>query len=289
MPSPITTTTTRRVTFENGIAGTATDVADAARPPVLYVHGMFGGAWMFDAFQRWMAACGWPGVAIDLRGRDGSRPVDDIGRVSMRDHVDDALGVARAMGRPIVVGHSMGGLIAQKLAEADAVRAAVLLCAAPPRGISVASASLLARQLKHAPALLLSRPLVPTRGDAEALMFNRVPPAEHDALFTRLVPESGRAGLELSLGLIAVDARRVRCPVLSVAASDDRFLAPRIGRALAARYHAELREYAEHGHFIIGEPGWERVAEEVAGWLECALSGAGGQGLEAGGISGTAG
>lgn len=258
-----------RLTFENGISATATgDAAGGTRPPLLYVHGMFGGAWMFEPFQRWMAAHGWPGVAIDLRGRDGSRAVENVGRLSVLDYVDDALGVARAMGRPIVIGHSMGGLIAQKLAEADAVSAAVLLCAAPPRGISVASAPLLVRQLKHAPAILFSRPLVPVRDDADALMFNHVPEGERAAVFSRLVPESGRAGRELSLGLVSVDARRVRCPVLSVAASDDRFLPPRIAHALAARYHAELREYAGHGHYIIGEPGWEAVAGDVARWLE---------------------
>ncbi|HEX6533845.1 MAG TPA: alpha/beta fold hydrolase [Gemmatimonadaceae bacterium] len=257
----------RRVVLAGGVPAVVTDAPGSSRPPVLYIHGMFGGAWMFESFARRLAACGWPGAAIDLRGHGDGRRVPDVGRVSVREYIDDAMVAARALGRPIVIGHSMGGLLAQKLAEADAVRAAVLVCAAPPRGISPMSLQLLVRQATHLPALLRSRPLVPTRADADALIFNRVPSAEHDALLARLVAESGRAGRQLALGAITVDARRVRCPVLSVTALDDRFLPPRIGRAIARKYGADLREYEGHGHFLIGEPGWERVADDVAAWL----------------------
>jgi pimeloyl-ACP methyl ester carboxylesterase len=257
-----------QITITGGLTGATVTVASTTRPPILFVHGMFGGAWMFADWQRRFAELGYSSLAVNLRGHWGSRPVPEIGKVSVREYVDDALAAAATLGRPIVVGHSMGGLIAQKLAELDAVCAAALLCAAPPRGITVASPSLLVRQLKHAPAVLLSRPLMPDRRDAEALMFNRVPSAEHEALLARMVPESGRAGRELSLGMIAVDERRVRAPVLSVTALDDRFVVPRVGRAIARKYGAEAMELAEHAHYLLAEPGWERVADAVAAWLE---------------------
>jgi pimeloyl-ACP methyl ester carboxylesterase len=261
-----------QIRITGGLTGTAATVASSTRPPVLFVHGMFGGAWMFADWQRRFAELGYSSVAIDLRGHGESRPVPDVGRVSVREYVDDALAVAATLGRPVVIGHSMGGLIAQKLAELDAVRAVVLLCAAPPRGITVASPSLLVRQLKHAPAVLFSRPLLPDRRDAEALMFNRIPPAEHEALLARMVPESGRAGRELSLGAIAIDERRVRAPILNVTALEDRFLVPRVGRAIARKYGAEQLELEGHAHYLLAEPGWERVADSVAGWLERALA-----------------
>jgi pimeloyl-ACP methyl ester carboxylesterase len=254
-------------TFPGGISAAIADVPGGTEPELLLIHGMFGGAWQFAGWQEELARLGRSSVAIDLRGHKGSPPVADIGKLSLRDYVDDALGVARELGKPVVIGHSMGGLIAQKLAEADAVSAAVLICSAPPRGISVASVQLLARQIKHAPAILFSRPLFPGRADADALFLNRVPPPDRDSLFERLVPESGRAGRELSLGAIAVDASRVRCPVISIAAGDDRFLPPRIARAIARKYDCEYREYANHAHYIVGEPGWETVVDDVAAWI----------------------
>lgn len=257
----------RATTFPGGISATIADAPGGSEPRLLFIHGMFGGAWQFAGWQHRLANVGCSSIAIDLRGRNGSRPVADIGKVSLDDYIGDALGVARAMGKPVVVGHSMGGLIAQKLGEADAVSAAVLICSAPPRWISVASTRLLVRQLKHAPAILFSRPIFPGRADADALFLNRVPLAERGALLERLEPESGRAGRELSLGVIAVDTSRVRCPVLVIGAGDDRFLPPRIARALAKKYDCEYREYADHAHYIVGEPGWEKVVDDVASWI----------------------
>jgi pimeloyl-ACP methyl ester carboxylesterase len=254
-------------TLAGDLTAVRIDVPASTRPPILFLHGLFGGAWQFEALQCWFADHGYSSVAINLRGHHASRPVPDIGSVSVLEYVDDALGAAREMGKPIVFGHSMGGIIAQKLAECDAVCAAVLVCAAPPRGISVASPSLFVRQVKHAPSILFSRPLVMGMADAEALVFNCLPRERHAELLARFVPDSGRAGRELTLGMVAVDEHRVRCPVASIAAAEDQFVVPRVARALAQKYRGAYREFEEHGHYIIAEPGWELVAGEIESWL----------------------
>jgi pimeloyl-ACP methyl ester carboxylesterase len=243
------------------------------QPPVLFVHGMQAGAWAFANYQRFFADRGYPNYAVDLRGRPGSRAVADLGRVSMRDYVEDGLAVAAEVARlhggtrPVVVGHSMGGLIAQKMAEADAVSAAVLLCSAPPRGIVVSSPRLLSRQLKFLWPIVRSKPIAGTRADHDLLTFHRVPEAERQALFERFGPESGRVGLELSVGAIAVDARRVRCPVLVVSAGEDRFVPPGVARRLAKKYRAPHLEFGGFAHFMVSEPGWERPAEAIERWV----------------------
>jgi pimeloyl-ACP methyl ester carboxylesterase len=257
----------REMTFPGRITATLADAAGDQQSPLLLIHGMFGGAWQFEEWQRRLAARGRSSVAIDLRGHGASGGVTDIGNVSLDDYLSDALGVARELGTPQVVGHSMGGLIAQKLAEKGSVSAAVLVCSAPPRWIPALGTELLARMLKYSAALLFSRPLVPLRPDADALFLGHVPSTERDEIFARIQPESGRAARELALGAIAVDAKRVSCPVLSIGADDDHFLSPRIARAIARKYDAGYREYAEHGHYIVGEPGWERVVDDIAQWL----------------------
>lgn len=238
------------------------------KPPVLLIHGMFGGAWYWEAYQAFLAKHGFTSHALNLRGHHGSRPVADVGKVSISEYVQDALEVARSLKSPIVIGHSMGGLIAQKVAEAGACRAAVLMASAPPRWIPVASALLIRKQLKYLTELLGQRPIFPERSDADALMFNRTPAADRAAFFARLVPESGRAGLELALGLIAVNAARVTAPVLVLTGTDDRFVVPRVSRALARKYRAPLRRYESFGHHVMSEPGWERPAADVVAWME---------------------
>ena len=243
------------------------------RPPLLMLHGLFGGAWYFEKYLRFFAALGWPAYALDVRGHHGSRPVADLGKVGIADFVADAteasswIAARHEMQRPVVIGHSMGGLLAQKLAEADTVSAAVLLCSAPPRGIMLVTPTLLLKQVKHLPALLGSRALEGTPADHEELTFNRVPEGERAALVARLVPESGRVGREISLGTTRVDARAVRCPVLCVSAADDRFVPARVGARLAAKYHASHWVEPSHAHFIPWEPGWEQPAVDIERWL----------------------
>ena len=260
-----------RVLDVNGLRVTVEEPPEALHPPILMVPGMFAGAWMFERYQRYFAERGYPCYAVDLRGRPGSRPVGDLGQVSVRDYVEDGVSVARALGRPVVMGHSMGGLIAQKIAEADAAMALVLLCAAPPRGISPFGGPLVRHLLPYLGDILRSRPLFPTRADADAVIFSHTPRAQADEEYPRLLPESGRAARELSLGAVAVDARRVRCPVLSVGAAEDRFVAPRVARALARKYGASLLEFARHGHQLITEPGWEEPAAAIERWLAQAI------------------
>ncbi len=244
------------------------------RPPIVMVHGMFAGAWPFANYQRFFADLGHPTYAPDLRGHGASRPVPDLGRVRMRDYADDAVAVARHVARvdgpPVLLGHSMGGLVTQLAAAqlGDRIRALVLLCAAPPRGIPVMSVPLLRRLPPQLPALLHARALVPRFEDADDLNFNRVPPEERPALFAHYVPESGRAAREMAIGLVGVDAAAVRCPVLSVGATEDRTVPVAISGRIARKYGGTHLVFTGHAHFILLEPGWERPAAAIAGWLE---------------------
>jgi pimeloyl-ACP methyl ester carboxylesterase len=275
------------VTIGGGLTAVAVaagvDVADppggAVRPPVLFVHGMMAAAWIFERYQRFFAARGYASWAVNLRGHAGSRPVPRLGRVSMSEYVDDVGEAARALAdaygveRPVVLGHSMGGLLAQKLAERGAVAAAVLLCSAPPRGISVTSLTLLRYQLSYAWPIVRGAPIVGSRAGFDALNFNRVPADERAALYARFVPESGRVGRELSLGGVAVDVEHVRCPLLVCAATDDRLVPARVAGRIAKLYgaRADYLEFADHGHLVLLEPGWEQPAGAIVRWLDAAV------------------
>lgn len=240
----------------------------STKPPVLLVHGFNGGAWFWENYQPMLARHGFESHAINLRGHHGSRPVRDIGKVKLHDYVQDALEVARSLGLPIVIGHSMGGLIAQKVAEAGACRAAVFISSAPPRWIPIVSWRLLKKQVKYARQIFFSEPLLPERRDADALMFNRTPLPDRDVQFSRLVPESGRAAFDLSFGTLAVHESRVTAPTLVVTGTDDHFVAPRVARALARKYRSQLREYDSFAHHIITEPGWEKPCSDIIQWMD---------------------
>lgn len=239
----------------------------ATRPPVLFVHGYFATASVFAGWLPFFAARGAPAYAVNLRGRAGSRPTIDLGRASIDDFVEDASAVARHLKRPVVVGHSMGGLIAQRLAERGDARAAVLVSPAPPRGITVLSAKLAIKQVKYLSAILGSKPVVPNRDDLREIVLNRVPRDRQDAVLDQLVPDSGRAGREMSITGVPVDRGRVTCPLLVIGAQEDRFIPKSIAERVARRYQAPIRLLQGHAHMNVLEPGWEAVAEMVSQWV----------------------
>jgi len=79
--------------------------APARANPILFLHGMWGGSWMWDHYLGFFAGRGYTGYALNLRGHHGSKPVDDIGRVRFADYLADARAAAAAIGNPIIVGH----------------------------------------------------------------------------------------------------------------------------------------------------------------------------------------
>ncbi|MEP6492582.1 MAG: alpha/beta hydrolase [bacterium] len=237
------------------------------QPPVLFVHGYFADATIFDDWLAFFAARGAPAYAVNLRGRQGSRPGTNLGRASIEDFVIDASAVAKTLGKPAVVGHSMGGLIAQKLAERGDVSAAVLLTPAPPRGISVLSPRVAIKQLRYLPKILTSRVVVPNREDLRFLILNHIPPEGQDPILDRLIPDSGRAGRDMSVTGVPVDAKQVRCPVLAITTNDDHFIPRPIVERVARRYNATLRILDHHGHMLLLEPGWEQIADSVDDWI----------------------
>lgn len=238
------------------------------RPAVLFVHGFFADASLFAGWLDFFAERGAPSYALNLRGRADSRPGIDLGHTTIAEFTEDAAIVARQLGAPAVIGHSMGGLVAQCLAERGLASAAVLISPAPPAGISLLSPAVALRELSWLPAMLFSRLVHPTAAALRALVLNHLSPSEQNAVLRRLQPDSGRAAREMALRGVAVDARRVRCPVLVVAADDDQFIPPRVGRRVAARYHAALDLRAGHGHMLPIEPGWDALATDVFRWIE---------------------
>ena len=113
--------------------------------PLLFVHGAFAGAWVWDEhFLPYFAAQGYHAHALSLRGHGGSFGCDNIDSHSVHDYVDDLATVIADLPKPpILVGHSMGGFIVQKYLERHPVPAAVLMCSVPPQGLVAAQFSLL--------------------------------------------------------------------------------------------------------------------------------------------------
>src|SRR5436309_3388174 len=102
--------------------------------PLLLVHGLWSGSWMWQEVAGTLSQRGWEVWALDLRGRPGSRPVDTLGGVRLEDYVEDVVAAAQALwAPPVVCGHDLGALLALIAAAQVTPRALLLLAPVLPR------------------------------------------------------------------------------------------------------------------------------------------------------------
>lgn len=243
------------------------------QPPLLFLHGAFA---PHEAFAGWMelaVARGYSSVAAARRGRCGVGPERAAG-VRIADYVEDTLAVIDALGvAPIVVGHSLGGLVAQKVAEAGRCAAMVLLASAPPAMLTAQVVALPA-YLPMMPRILAGKPVLPACTACNRIALNRVPESERASIHDAFVPESGLAYREMIFGTVKVDASRVTVPTLVVGGAEDRIVSQSLLRFTSDHYGATLRVYEGHAHWLIGEPGYERIVTETLDWIEALHLGA---------------
>jgi len=239
--------------------------------PVLFIHGLWGGAWAFENYLRMTAERGREAWAINLRGHHGSRPVRSLADVRFEDYVDDVDDALDAIGPAAVVGHSMGGLIAQVVASRVDVTAAVFMASVPPPGIPLLTWPLARRALRYAVDVLRPRAFRIREADVKALALNAAPPALQSDLAARFVADSGRVARQLAFGEVPAP-QRVRCRTLVVGAGRDRLTPARLQRRLARHYRADYLESTTHGHMLPVEPGWREPLARVLAWLDARAS-----------------
>lgn len=245
---------------------------DRAHPaPLLFVHGAFAGAWVWDEhFLPWFAAQGYAAHALSLRGHGASHGHEHIDVWSVHDYVDDLHRVIADLGvAPVLIGHSMGGFVVQKYLERHRVPAAVLMCSVPPQGLVAAQFSMLFQK----PGLMLEINRLLGGGDVpldvlrEALFAQDIPQATLERYYRMMQPESQRAIWDMSVfGLPLLD-RMHRPPLLVLGAEKDVLIPPFLVQSTARTYGVPDRIFRGLGHGVMLERDWEEVARHVRDWL----------------------
>ncbi len=201
-----------------------------------------------------------------------------LGRFSILDYADYLEETIADLGLsqpPVLVGHSMGGILAQILATRIPVAGIALLAPVPPAGIHVVRPiNLLATAHVMLRWGFWRRPQMPSPAMARFGLFHRLGPAHAREAVAEMVPESGRAYAEIVFWFLdrrratEVPAEEVRCPVLVLTGGRDRVLPPGLVRRVAARYpQASFRVFPRLGHWLFEEPGSDQLRTELVSWV----------------------
>ncbi len=238
---------------------------DDGRPPLLFVHGLGHGAWCWEKWLDAAAEAGHPAYAVSLRGHGGSPGRLRTARLSQ--YVDDVVATAESLPRPpVIVGHSMGGLVVQHALARFAARAAVLVTPVPATPAVPSLVAIARRHPLDALRIVVGGSL-PLRAD---YLFHELSPADGQAIADRCHGESAVVQYQL---LLHRPARRPLGdpPVLVLATPDDRLVPIRGIRATAARYRATLEEFPGMGHDLMLDARWKEPLDAMLGWLRTAV------------------
>ncbi|ABI56938.1 alpha/beta hydrolase [Alkalilimnicola ehrlichii MLHE-1] len=241
-------------------------------PPLLFVHGAYAGAWCWDAhFLAWFARRGRQACAVSLRGHGESADRAHLHGASLEDYVEDVLSVAGRFHRPpVLVGHSMGGLVVQRCLRHMDPAGVVLMASVPPMGLSASAWQLLCQDPGLLWQLWLLQGLGPTQVNlhvAQRLLFSR-PVADRQLLAYAggLQQESQLALLDMSLPA-PPPRRRHDVPMLVLGAADDALFPAWMVRATAATHGVKAEILPDMGHGMMLDAGWQRVAARIERWL----------------------
>jgi pimeloyl-ACP methyl ester carboxylesterase len=263
--------------------------APDAKPPVVFIHGLWlhpqsWGSWsevFRQAGYQGVSAPGWPGVAATVQAsRDNSDPIADRGIEEVTEHYRQILATLPAP--PVLVGHSFGGMIAQKLLGEGRAAGVVAIDAAQIKGVLPLPLSALHSTLpvfknpanKHRSVSLTSEQFRYSFGNA-------IDADESEDLWARWnIPAPGRPLFEAAAANFSLHSPAKvetsnpdRGPLLLIMGGKDHTVPESITKATAKQYRhspaeTALMEFADRGHSLAIDHGWREVADAALTWLD---------------------
>jgi non-heme chloroperoxidase len=256
--------------------------------PVVFVHGLWlhsdsWGAWV-DLFRESgyaPTAPGWPGDSSTIE--QTRKQADAVAGKGIDDVVKHYAGIIGVLDtKPIVIGHSFGGLIVQRLLGEDLAAAGVAIDAAPIKGVVYLPPSAL-----RVASIALLNPLNKKRAVAlTAKQFrygfgNALSEAESNELYERwTIPSPGKPLFEAAAANFSPrspakvnTANATRGPLLLTAGGKDHTVPRTITKSTLKQYRkssavTDYKEFPDRGHSLGIDAGWRDVADAVLAWLK---------------------
>lgn len=247
---------------------------------IVLIHGLFVNNTSWNQWKTYFEAQGYTVHTPANPGHEGKpselRNVIDsqLTKTGFEDVVMNIIKLIDTLPeKPIVIGHSLAGLVVQKLIELDKAVAGISIDGAPPKNIFAPLAT-----------IKMVLPVVnPFKGNSAYMgsrewyhkaFFNNYSKAESDQLFEAIaVPESRKIARDTLLTRFAkVDFNKPHQPLLFIGGGNDTIFASSFTKRIAGSYKdknsiTDFKEFKGKSHFICGEEGWEDVATYVLNWM----------------------
>jgi pimeloyl-ACP methyl ester carboxylesterase len=257
----------------------------AETQPIVLIHGM----WMTPrSWDYWVdhyadrgyraIAPGWPGVKDPAETRRDPSALRGLGIKTTMDYYEELIhGLGR---KPIIIGHSFGGLFAQLLLDRGLGAAGVAIGTAAPKGIQVLPASTLRASFPALKNPFNRDGLCPlTKNQFRWRFTNTVSQEESDRIYEEhYIPGTNRAFFEAAFSNVSRNTpaavnyeNPARGSLLLICGTEDRISPPAVNSKLVKLQSknpsaTELKVYPGRPHFMAGLDGWEELADTALNW-----------------------
>ncbi len=240
--------------------------------PLLFLHGAYAAAWCWDEhFLAYFAERGHACYALSFSGHGGSPGRERLDSFGIDHYVRDVATVAEQLpAPPVLIGHSMGGMVAQKYLESHEAAGLVLMASVPPQGLWAAALGLAFQKpgLMNDLNRLLDGGQVALDTLRTAMFSQPVETADLLRWYKRMQPESHRAIWDMTLFNLPLKSRMNLPPLLVLGAEHDTLIPASQVEMTARHYGVEAEIFPGMGHGLMLERDWEKVAGRILGWLE---------------------
>jgi pimeloyl-ACP methyl ester carboxylesterase len=250
---------------------------------IVFITGAFVSHKGWDEWQSYFRAQGyntvappWPykdGLAHELRNM---QPFDTgLAALTLDKLINFYASIVKSYtDKPIIIGHSLGGLITQILINRDLGAAGVAIHSVAPAGVVPYEWSFLKSTWKALGLLTsMNKTYLMSFKDWQYAFVNGMPlSSQKTAYEENTIPESKRVARGGLTRAANVDFRKPHAPLLFTAGSSDHIIPAHLNKRNFKKYRpsgsiVDYKEFKDRNHFVLGLPTWKEDADYILEWL----------------------
>ncbi len=248
---------------------------------IVFIHGLFVTA---ESWKDWVTffeekgyKCYTPSNPYHnmTRQQMWENTPTELGKVDFKDVVDNVANLIDTLPeKPILIGHSLGGLAVQKLVEMGKAEAGICIDGAAPAGIIPTQWSFIKANLPVLNPFKGDSVFKPTKNWWFYAFGNNLTRQESDKAFDDFaVPESRNIPRSTTKSYAKVDFKKPHVPLLFIAGEKDHIIPKGLNKKNFNAYKdanskKDFKEFENRGHFICGDKNWKEVANYISEWIK---------------------
>lgn len=249
---------------------------------IVFIHGMFVTKHTWNDWVRWFTKRGytcyapaWPQKDKSVAELRAQHPNQDEGHVRLHDVVETFAQFIKTLPEPpIIIGHSLGGLVTQILLQRQLGAAGVILDSAPPRGVLTYKWSFWKANWPVSNLLTgINRPVLWTKAQFQYAFADHLSGAALDAAYECVVPQSKRVPLDILSRAGKINYAAKTAPLLFIAGEKDNVTPASLNFSNYKKYRnnpskTDYKVFPGRRHYLVNDAGWEELATYINNWLD---------------------